>query len=195
METNMQLGNGMIKHKRLLSSLKAFLPNDKEIIQIIKYCQLSPVDKAWDKWQDIAGNTLNISRLKNISVKIIEKHPKEKQKITDIHLKSPPKSIFKRSPYCLISLDKNDTLYLLMLDNDKIRYSIFNKQWLENEFPITSNIKFLRVFFKNIKIQDYKEVFIKENNIIKSWVCELPLTEKTKENIELVDSLKRTKII
>jgi len=145
-------------HKALIN-VKAYLPDDKEIIKIIKLCNLRNDEKNWKIWYDDLGNKLTFSDKKTIIIKQDDNFI-----IKNIHHKLHPKNIIKKSKLLLINKNDNVFYCLFYLDNH-LKLSIYkDDNWIENQPPLNIGIDNIRHLIQNANVDDYKE--ITDNNII-----------------------------
>lgn len=189
-----------------LESVKAFLPDDLEVIQIIQICQLYPTN-SWRVWVDHLGNSLVI--LNDKKVISLREHPLSPSDkiITDIYQKAPPNKIAKNSKWALIAFaegDKNNNqlCFLWMLGNDdRLRIITYVKDgWIENYPPLGCGMKTLRTIAKHLNIEARDISNLKEikgsvaANIINAWATSLPLSAGVKLELLLSNKILASKI-
>ncbi len=134
----------MITYHKALINVKAYLPEDKEIINIIKLCNLRNDNKNWKIWYDDLGNKLVLNK-KNIKIKKYNSFI-----IKDLHHKLHPNIIINNTSLLLINLI-NDFYYCLLYTNNTIKLSIYkDNNWIENQPPLSAGIENLRLIIKNI---------------------------------------------
>ena len=161
----------MINRETAIVNVKAFLPQDQEIIQIIDMCNLDPEGDSWYKWSDANGNYLHI---KNDKTVISSKESPTKKKIRiikDIHFKAPIDVISKNSKWALICFAESSAgipqfnnilpglniifIWFLGIDN-KLRLSTFiQNEWIENQSPLITSVTTLRTIVKYLNIDKY----------------------------------------
>src|SRR3990172_12676528 len=125
-----------LSKERLLESVKAFLPQDQEIEQIIKICDLVPYN-SWISWKDSVNHSLNIKKDKTVlsykTIKVGNCVDSNNVEIRDLYHKSSPWLLSKNSKYSFISFAESVTTasnicFIFFLGNDnKLRMSSFIK--------------------------------------------------------------------
>lgn len=172
---------------KALINVKAFLPEDNEIISIIKICDLEPLED-WKHWVDFNGNNLTIKQNKSIILTKDIPTKKINKKIKDIYYKAPINSISKNSKFALIAFAKstnsekiNICFIWFLGKDDKLRLSILLKnEWIENQPPLLTSIATIRIIIKNLNIEKFKKIkpsLIKgplSSNIENAWVTQWP---------------------
>lgn len=163
-----------ILNKNLIT-LQAILPNDNEIIKILKYCRFKPIEPTLMKWMDLGNNILTINK-ENInlhSLKIRTKNINEDYLITNIHLKSPISKIMQESSYCFISL-LNKAYNMYLLKNNELMFFHYRTKWINNLLPIYGGLIELRNVIKYMNVKNYER---KNNN----WAFKLPMNQFLKQ--------------
>jgi hypothetical protein len=197
-------------YPKALASVKAYLPEDKEIVRIIEMCDLEPAGKGWRLWTDSLGHNLIIKNNKCITSKKVNPVSRYPFKIKDIHYKSSAKQISNISKWSMISLAESQEngvpnicfLWFLGFDN-RLRLLCYMKdEWIENKPPLSSGINTLRTIIKNIDEISYKVIkgsrYVSgpyEGNIIKSWVSSWPPSNNMKLDILLTNRTIGQKIL
>lgn len=171
-----------MNYEKAIVNVKAFLPNDNEIIKIIEICNLNPLKDDWRNWIDNSDFNLNIRKDHNI---YIYKNIPNKQSliIKDIHFKAPIDVISNNSKFALILFSykqQTDICYVWFLGNDdNLRLCLFVKnEWVENRSPLMAGIGILRTIVNNMNVEKHKTVLVKSilNEI--SWATKWPPTNK-----------------
>jgi hypothetical protein len=162
----------MINRETAIVNVKAFLPDDKEIIPIINICNLEPKGDSWLKWSDSNGNYLHIKKDKTVVSNKESPTKNNTRLIKDIHFKAPINVISKNSKWALIcfaeSLSTNAPpfnnispginivfIWFLGID-DKLRLSMFiQNEWIENQSPLITSITTLRTIVRHFDIDKY----------------------------------------
>ena len=186
---------------RNLVSLKAFLPNDKHVENIIKMCNLSPTDD-WKIWTDQNNNNIIAKKNKTIHVKNTDIN---NQILRDIYFKSHPKQIFNNSKVVMfIFIEQQDvdiperSFVLFIGEDEKIRLSCYIKgEWSENKLPLAAGIQTLRTLIDHKNIEScaiyngnkYAEI-PNEGKVIKVWISKTPIQEDI-----ILDMLMTNKIL
>ena len=146
----------MINRETAIVNVKAFLPEDKEIIQIIDMCNLDPDGDSWLKWSDSNGNYLHIKKDKTVVSNKDSPTKKKIRLIKDIHFKAPIDVISKNSKWALICFAESSVnipsfhnispginiafIWFFGIDN-KLRLSTFiQNEWIENQSPLITSI-------------------------------------------------------
>ena len=173
-----------MSYEKSIVSVKAFLPDDDEIIKIIEICDLQPLKDDWKDWVDSSGFNLHIK--KDHSAYIYQSIPsKQNIVVKDIHFKAPIRGISDNSKLALICFcGEYDACHIWFLGNDdKLKLcTFFKKEWIENRSPLTSGISIPRVIVKNLNIKDHKSInSIKRLSTVilpvrRSWVTKWPPT-------------------
>ncbi len=143
----------IISYYRSLINVKAYLPEDKEVINIIKLCRLRNDDNNWKIWYDDFGNKLILSETRKIIIKEYDSFI-----VKDIHQKLHPKNIIKKSKLLLINKDNNIYYCLFYLDNHLKLSKYEDNIWQENLSPINIGVKNIRNLIQNANVGDYKDI-------------------------------------
>lgn len=192
-----------------LTSVKAFLPNDNEVIKIIDMCDLDPSPKTWRLWTDGNGNNLIIRNDKTVFSKKTKPTTRYPIIIKDIYYKSSAKQISNNSKWAMVSLAESIEesipnicfLWFLGID-DKLRLVCYMKDaWVENKSPLSSGILSLRTIIKNME-ESYKVImgsgYISgpyEGNIVKSWAVSWPPSKNFQLDLLLTNRTIGDKIL
>lgn len=154
-----------MKLNEALSSVKASLPNDNDILKIIDICQLFPKENSWRTWIDGQGNCITLTQNKKIICSKYKLLTYEDTVITDLYCRAPIEKLSKCSTWVFIIFGKDidsgiDVIYIWFLGIDnRLRLSYFDgKNWIENQPPLSCGIKTLQVLVKNFDISDYNVV-------------------------------------
>lgn len=141
-----------------LVNIKAFLPNEKYVIDIIKFCQLKHTDN-WKIWQDDYGNILSIDRKRYHSIKLNQNINLQTVDSKDLYCKANIKKLSSINKYSLIAI-KDDIIYLWMLDeNNILRLCMYvNDILMENQPVLNSGIRNLKIIIENSKIDSWTKV-------------------------------------
>lgn len=189
-----------------IESVKAYLPNDAEILKIIQICQLYPT-ASWKSWTDHLGNSLNI--LNDKKVLSLREHPlaPTDKIITDIYHKAPPDRISKNSKWAFIAFGEGDKqnnslCFIWLLGNDdRLRLITYYKDgWIENYPPLGCGMKTLRTIVKHIGIESDNIPNLKEikgstaANIIKAWSTPWPPSANIKLDLLLTNKILASKV-
>lgn len=194
-------------YDKSLVNVAAFLPDDKEILEIIKLCHLQP-SESWRLWHDNLGNHLNIlNDRKVVSYKDLPLSPTTKI-ITDIHHKAPPDRLANSASQAVIFFGEGDKItsnvaFIWLLGKDgRLRFLTFAKnEWLENHPPLIVGLKTLRVVIKNLHAQQPQTVYIKDlkgpvaATIVKGWATPWPINNNLKLEMLLANKILTSKII
>lgn len=175
----------MVKSKRdkFLVNVRAFLPHDDQILDIIKFCKLEPTDN-WRIWRDCLGYKVSITNSKRV-IAIPESIKIARSYCPDIYFKSKINHIYEMSRWAMISFTKsNDIIVWLLGFDDRLRTCVyFNNDWIENMSPLACGMPTLRELISNIG----KENILMGNSLFgptdelephKSWSFNLPLDGK-----------------
>jgi len=131
-----------------LESLKAFLKEEYNLLNIIELCHLEPqrID-SWRYWVDDVGNTISI--IKNKQRLFID--AEHKVKITDLFYKSYPKDLILKSKQQLILYSSKDNcIIIFLLGNDnRLRVIQYNSAW-EIKQPLSYGISLLQKVVKTL---------------------------------------------
>lgn len=192
--------------EKQIVSLTAFLPEDKDVLDIIQLCHLYPVE-SWKNWTDYLGWTLGIADNKKVIIHRDLPFSYDEYFITDLFYKSHPSKLFSNSSKVVIALadsNKNDTAFVWLLGKDKrLRMATFSGKWIENISPLLSGMKTLRIVLKALKEEnpgpietDYKELRgALPASIIRAWSTTLPITANVKLDMMLTNNILASKIL
>jgi hypothetical protein len=190
-----------------LVSLRAFIPDDQEVVQIIQLCSLYPTN-SWRHWTDYLGHNLVITE--NKKVVVFKEHPLApvEKIITDIYHKSYPQQLAQISKRVVIAFGEEDKfgdvclIWFLGKDN-KLRMSLFSKgQWIDNPPPLSSGVKTLRFIVKHLGVEQpesldskYVQSSFLACKITKIWGSNLPMDKNIKLDMLLQNSILASKIL
>jgi hypothetical protein len=141
-----------------LSSLKAFIPDKKYIIDIIKICRLKHTND-WKIWQDDYGNILSVNLKKEPSIILNQNIDLQKIQSKDLYFKAHINKLSSINKYSLIAIHE-DIYYIWMLDyNNILRLCMYvNDILVENQPILNSGIKNLRKIIETLDVDGYKFV-------------------------------------
>lgn len=194
-----------MKRSKALASLKAFLPEQGDVIQIVELCRLFPMKDSWRKWTDHLGNFLQVHN--NKKVVSFEHHPEEIKdvKVTDIFYKSHPSKIAQISKHAFIATGKDDhdnqIVFIWFLgNNDRLRLvTSCNGEWIQNYSPMICGIDTLRPIIRSLSSEKLIRVPILKvtgtvaAQISKSWSTPWPLLEEHTEIKQILGEIYETK--
>lgn len=195
--------------KKALVNIKAFLPEDKEILKIIEVCDLEPTDD-WKVWTDHYGHNLIVKNNKTVTSKTKNPIIKFPIKIKDIYFKSSARQIAYNSKWVMISLAESvqDSIpnicfiWFLGVDNRLRLLCYMRNSWVENKMPLSSGVHTLRLIVKNFEVSGYKVIigsrYINgpyEGNVVKSWVSQWPPPSNMQLDILLTNRTIGQKIL
>lgn len=167
--------NKVIKEKKALITVNAFLPKDKEIHRIIKYCSFS-CDDDWRIWHDEHNNIINFDRTEILLSLNQNNHVATK----DIYYCSSSKMIIEKSIGASITYLNNKDAYIWLLGKDnKLRVLKYSTIHLTNNIlPISLGLTAVRKAIKKLKKLPFsietRELLEKENKLFKKIIdCEL----------------------
>lgn len=150
---------------RSIINVKAFCPNDAEIIKILEYCKLKP-SVSWKVWIDDSGNSCMIVAPDDIRTSTEPKQPQ----YSDLYLKAHPSRIFRKSQFALIGSceAKYEMFYCWLIGKDnRIRVLINSKQeWRVGVAPLVTGIDALREVIR------YSEV--EQPMVVRSFTVKTP---------------------
>lgn len=167
--------------EKLINSVKAFLPRDKEVVNIIRLCDLFPTT-SWKFWIDSFGNTLRVHDNKQLSWK---KSKITSGIVTDIFIKSHPVKIANKSYWSFFYFDQEDIYIYFFGKDNKLRLVHYHKdRWKKNIPPLTKGIRHLRLAIATINSPGF---FEKESavtgHITKGWSVSYPFPDNMKEGM------------
>jgi len=145
------------------ASLRAFIPNDSYVLDIIKLCNLQHTDN-WNTWIDEYNNELFINKNKQILININPTFDNQKFETKDLYLKAKVNKLSEINKFSLISI-KDNKYYMWMLDkNNIIRLCIYIDDILMETQPILiSGIHNLKLIVSYLNVDGWSEVqFIKD---------------------------------
>ena len=145
-------------YNKNIISLNAFLPKNKYIIYLIKFCQLKHTDD-WKIWQDNYGNQLKLDYQKNVKIKINDNLNIQTLSSKDLYFKAHIKKISSITKFSLIAIG-GKKYYLWMLGKDNImRLCVYMDDILiENQSVLKSGIKNLEIIISHANIEGWKQV-------------------------------------
>jgi len=157
-----------LDYNKCLINVKAFLPDDKEIIKIIKLCYLEPVKNNWRIWSDNQGNIITLFKNRVVISRKINNYL---LKADDLYLKSPAESIIENSRWAMICLEEDNCVIWLLGVDSRLRHIHYtNGVWIGNVPPMNNGINSIRTVIENL---DTDKVITYPNK--KSWAANLPL--------------------
>ena len=174
----------MLPSKKNIASARAFLelPHFDTIVSI---CGLESKND-WHIWNDIEGNTINITKCKKIKI-TLNKCPVNCTK--DVFRVARPSNIAKHSYWMLSLFGKSSKTYLCFLGNDgKLRVCYFEEnKWKNNIVPLELGFQvldFIGTGYIDIEPRmltslnshtklSFSEVFVIEE----AWACGLPIED------------------
>lgn len=194
-----------MKRSKALASLRAFLSEQDDIIQIVKLCHLFPMKDSWRKWTDHLGNFFQVHN--NKKVISFEHHPEEIKdiKVTDVFYKSHPKKIAKISKHAFIAIGKDDQdnqiVFIWFLgQDDRLRLvTSCNGEWIRNYSPMICGVETLRPIVRSLSEEKLTRVPILRvaetvaAQISKSWSTPWPLLEENTEIKQALGEIYETK--
>lgn len=163
-----------------LVSVQAFLPEDKEIVRIIKGCSLEPVN-GWRVWQNSASPYLKI--LKNRRAVVRYKQGVESD-ASDVLAQARPESVFASCRVALCTFQQATNVLLWCADS-RFRLLTYEDRWLLPKPPLSVGLESLRMLVKHLQIQKSKR--IDEKTFVTTW----PPEQTNKELCNLANSLHR----
>lgn len=198
-----------MEYKKALVSVKAYLPEDEEIVRIIEICDLEP-SGTWRLWTDDLGHNLIIKNNRSVTSKKVNPVARTPIRIKDIHFKSSAKQIADNSKWVMISLAESVEdgvpnicfLWFLGLDG-RLRLLCYMKdEWVENKPPLSSGVHTLRTIVKNLDSTTYKVIkgsrYVNgpyEGNVVKTWVSTWPPSSNMKLDILMTNRTIGQKIL
>lgn len=156
-----------------IESLKAFLPNDKEILDIINLCELKPSINTWKEWIDIGENILYITENRKLKTKINKIKINENCKVVDIYIKCKISKLLEKSIYIFIILSKNN-IYDIFLLAKNLYYFKYKNNKLNICLPLSAGLKKLRKLIKYKKTKHIK-IVNGTGRIIKYYAIKCPI--------------------
>jgi hypothetical protein len=187
----------LLTYNESLGSLRAFIPNSLEVIEIIKSCYLKHTSD-WSVWKDGSGNQLVINKNKEVSININKNSSILTDEIRDIYFKSNAKTVSNNSIYATIAMTDDMKTYVFWFEGkDKCLRMMLYKEgsWSKHFFPLTSGIDALRfVLLNKITEIGFKSSILPWSipspynlNIKKVWNTSWPPTDNLKEDLLLTN--------
>lgn len=170
-----------------LVSLQAFVPEDEEIVQIIKACDLHPKDN-WKRWFGTDGSYIKIRKNKNIT----GGYTADKNiSTTDIYYLSSLSSLSEISKSALLITTEDNSYALFMGHDERLRLRRKNneKEWVSYP-PLSLPLKDLRTLIKNKNIESYTQVKCAGPESAQGWVTAWPPTSEFLKEIVWNNQLK-----
>lgn len=197
-----------LNYDQALMNVSLFLPEDKEILDIIKFCQLRPSEDSWKIWHDHLGNHINISNDKKPSSYKDSPLSHTNKIITDLYYKSLPKQLGSFATQTVILFGEGDKatsnvafIWLLGKDNRLRLLTYAKNEWIENYPPLSIGLKTLRTIVRNLKIKQNQAINTLDlkgpvaATILKGWVSNWPPDNKLKLEMLLVNKILTAAII
>lgn len=164
-----------------LASIQAYLPEDTEIVKILNYCDLNPID-GWRIWQNEYSPYIKVQKDKKIGIRFKEEDyfvPK-----MDLYAYSKTYDVAKISKKLLFILNENNCLSFLFLGNDdKLRYRRYSNSIYINEPPLFVPIEDIRVFIKHENIDGHCSVKLAKKQSL-GWVTSWPPSTRFYQEIK-----------
>lgn len=157
-----------MNREQALISLQAFLPDDKEIIRIINFCDLDPIG-GWRIWQNQYSPYIRVQ--KNKKIMLYHKHENFFVTSKDLYAYSSIDNIAEISKKLLFTISKNQRCFLFWGIDDKLRCRISLEKRYFNEAPLSMPLEDIRTLLKHEFVDDCLEVQLKK---IKGWIINLP---------------------
>jgi len=147
-----------MSYTKKLSSLRAFVPYKKYIIDIVKFCRLKHTSD-WRIWVDDYGNKLSVNRIQQPSIIINKNINPQTLELTDLYAKAHIKKLSSINKYSLISIRKN-FYYLWMIDENNILRLCWYKDdiLMENPAVLISGINNLKIIIETLDVELFKVV-------------------------------------
>lgn len=170
-----------MSYTKNLISLKAFLPNNKYIIDIVKYCGLKDTND-WKIWIDDYGNILSVDYKRHTKIKLNQNIDLQTINSKDLYFKANIKDLARINKCAVISTSEN-SYYIWMLDENNILRLCYylNDILMENQPVLISGLKNLKIIMDNLDVDGFKILdSITEplgTNIMKSWATSWPLSK------------------
>lgn len=170
-----------MSYTKNLISLKAFLPDKKYIIDIVKYCGLKDTDN-WKIWIDDYGNRLSVDRNRIPKIKLNENIDLQTLNSKDLYLKANINYLSSINKFSVIST-ADCAYYIWMMDhNNRLRLCYYlNDILMENQPVLISGINNLKIIISNLDVDGFRMI----DSIIeplgkdkmKSWATTWPMSE------------------
>lgn len=175
-----------------LISLQAFLPEDREIVKIVNYCDLDPIDSTnagWKIWQNRYSPYLKIQNNKKIII-----HWKEEDFLApkkDLYAYSGAQDIARISKV-LLFITHNECFHFLFLGKDnKLRYRQYLEGTYLNKPPLQVPLEDVRTLIKNENIIGHKSIQLIKGPArgwMTSWPPERSFYQELKKETKICNS-------
>lgn len=130
-----------LSQEQLLTSLKAFVKDDKELIRIISYCKLQAINNDYKFWIDSDGNELKIHSPTHITINT----NRSKNQYCDLYLKTFIAELLDRSRGCVLAKDDGEYFLWIFCHDLRIRYYIYqNAKWSNSLPPLFGGLNIMR---------------------------------------------------
>jgi hypothetical protein len=162
---------------RNFASAQAFLPDDKEIIQFLKFGYYKPIDNNWRLWQDELSNKVSFvgDEEKSISFEPASSLGNSQ----DLYFKAPPELIIEKSIWgSLIICEENSALFWLLGKDYRLRVIRWSKcRYQDMVYPISFVESHWRCIIK--QMNDDAAIRYTYNLAKNNWWGNLPFDKKT----------------
>lgn len=196
-----------MRRNKAIESVKAFLPNDREIELAIRLCDLYPCEGSWKKWGDNQGSYIQIQGTKKLVSFTHNPLDQDERIITDLYFKSHPQKIASISKWAFIAFgrDNNDLfnvcfIWFLGKDNRLRMATLKRDKWIKNSSPLICGIDTLKSVIRTICLDGRREDISDIKGpiaayIVCSWSTQWPpsqdiLEEMTNKNENLTNRIK-----
>lgn len=174
-----------MNRKQALTSLQAYLPEDKEIIKIINLCDLHPVNESsngWREWCNQYSPYIKIQKNKKIVTRWKGQDWFASQ--NDLYAYACPQEIAKLSKKLLFIADK-DCFCLLFWGNDnRFRYRRYFDGMCWNDPPLFLPVDDLRSFIKLENVESFEKIQTTKKTSAQAWITSWPPTKEFCQEIK-----------
>lgn len=187
-----------MRREQALASLQAFLPNDNEIVKIINFCDLDPINPDnWRIWGNEYSFFIKVKKNKKLLISWQEEDFLAPKK--DLYAYANIKDVANISKTLLfiaeedIAEDNYCFSFLFLGKDEKLRYRRYVKNIYRNDPPLSLSIDDIRTLIKNENINGYKPVLSNKKNA-KAWITSWPpksdFYQETKKEIKICKDLQ-----
>lgn len=163
--------------KKAISSFRAALPKDKEILTILRICRLSSSDKNWRFWQSTQGTYIRVQINRRILV-----CPMEGPDPSDLLARAPATTIAQESKLALIS---SEGLIFFWGIDDRLRLIQYRDDWVSGLYPLQQPIADIRLLVRHAGVEGYRQLTLSNGET--GWVTQWPPHPSCLKNIRKIN--------
>lgn len=169
-----------MNYAKSLTSLRAFVPDKKYIIDIIKLCKLKHTENDWKIWADDYGNTLSVNRTREPSIILNQNINPQTIECKDLYAKAHIKKLASFNKFSLTAI-KDNKIYVWLYDGNILRLCMYVDDILiENQPVLISGINNLKIIIDSILVEGWKELHsvmepLGNEKADRAWISSWPI--------------------